>query len=38
MMKYNEWKLLQESTFSLGLKNYPTVGGPIGGTGFQEGG
>ena len=38
MMKYNEWKILQESTFSLGLKTPPTVGGPIGGTGFYEGG
>ena len=38
MMKYNEWKLLNESLFSLGLKSQPTVGGPIGGTGIYEGG
>ena len=38
MMNYNEWKILNESLFSLGLKSRPIIGGPIGGTGIQEGG
>lgn len=35
MMKYNEWKILQESVFNLGLSKKPTLG-MIGG--IQEGG
>ena len=40
MMKYNEWKLLQESvsSFSLGVKANPIVGKPFGSQGIQEGG
>jgi hypothetical protein len=37
MMKYNEWKVLNESLFSLGLKTNPTIGGPIYEGGFNFG-